>query len=184
MNLPNKLTVLRILLVPVFVVFYAADWDLAALIVFAAASLTDTLDGHIARSRGLITTFGKLMDPLADKILVMAAMLCFVDTGVCPAWVVIVILAREFLVTSLRLVAAGEGLVIAADVWGKLKTVAQMLWIVCGLLSQALANAGQLLTANVVWRLSLGLMWIAAGLALLSGINYCVKNRSVFLRDL
>ncbi len=178
MNLPNRLTILRIVLVPVFVLFFLLGWYFLSLLVFAAASITDTLDGHIARSRGLVTNFGKLMDPLADKILVMAAMLCFVQIGACPAWIVIVILAREFLVTSLRLIAAGEGIVIAADVFGKMKTIAQMLWIVCGLLS--LSFGGVTLFAL----LSKILMWFSLALALLSGGNYCYKNRQVFLSDL
>ena len=119
MNLPNKLTMLRIMLVPIFVLFMsigATPLNLfLALVVFVIASLTDLLDGKIARKYGLVTNFGKLMDPLADKVLVMSAMLCFVSAGLAPAWIVIVILTREFLVTSLRLIAAGEGTVIAAD---------------------------------------------------------------------
>ena len=177
MNLPNKLTMLRIVLVPVFVGLFLGGRYFAALLVFAAASITDTLDGQIARSRNLITNFGKLMDPLADKILVMSAMLCFVERGACPAWIVIVILAREFLVTSLRLIAAGEGTVIAADLFGKAKTVAQMLWIVCGLLAFSFGAAW-------LWTLARILMWLSMALALLSGANYCIKNRAVFLSDL
>lgn len=177
MNLPNKLTMLRIILVPVFVVLFKLDCFYAALIVFVAASLTDMLDGKIARARNLITNFGKLMDPLADKVLVMSAMLCFVGTGLAPEWVVIVILAREFLVTSLRLIAAGEGRVIAADMFGKCKTVAQMAWIVCGLLSIA-AGLGAFAVLTQV------LMWLSAALALLSGANYCIRNRDVFLNDM
>ena len=178
MNLPNRLTMLRILLVPVFVLLFYAGWYFLSLIVFAAASITDTLDGYIARSQNLVTNFGKLMDPLADKILVMAAMLCFVQAGRCPAWVVIVILAREFLVTSLRLIAAGEGIVIAADVFGKLKTIFQMVWIVCGLL--ALSFSG----VKLFSAFASVLMWVSLALALLSGANYCIKNRAVFLSDL
>ena len=134
MNLPNKLTMLRIILVPFFVLFMTIEASpvntFIALVVFVIASLTDMLDGKIARKYGLVTNFGKLMDPLADKVLVMSAMLCFVSSGWAPAWIVIVILTREFLVTSLRLIAAGEGTVIAADKWGKIKTVTQMIWII------------------------------------------------------
>ena len=176
MNLPNKLTMLRILLVPVFVLLFLIGRYFPALTVFAAASITDTLDGYLARSRNLVTNFGKLMDPLADKILVMAAMLCFVQVGACSAWIVIVILAREFLVTSLRLIAAGEGIVIAADRFGKLKTIAQMLWIVCGLLALSFPKAA------LFAALASALMWLA--LALVSGANYCIKNRAVFLSDM
>lgn len=178
MNLPNRLTMLRIILVPVFVVLFKFDYCYAALIVFVAASLTDMLDGKIARARNLITNFGKLMDPLADKILVMSAMLCFVGIGLAPEWVVIVILAREFLVTSLRLIAAGEGRVIAADMFGKCKTVAQMAWIVCGLLAIATDFIGLFAVLTRV------LMWLSAALALLSGANYCIRNRDVFLNDM
>ena len=193
MNLPNKLTVLRMALVPVFVVLML--WDtlpmhlLWALVVFAAASLTDMLDGKIARARGLITTFGKLMDPLADKILVMSAMLCFVELSWAPAWAVIIILGREFLVTSLRLVAAGEGKVIAADWWGKVKTVTQMIWVIYSLLWMFISNEGfsttmppQMVAAgNGVMAV---LLVASVVFTVLSGFNYCYKNREVFLSDL
>lgn len=186
MNLPNKLTVLRMALVPVFLVFmlctgipYHGIW---ALLIFAVASLTDMLDGKIARARGLVTDFGKFMDPLADKILVMAAMLCFVEQGWAPAALVVVILAREFLVTSLRLIAAGSGKVIAADKWGKLKTVAQMVWIIVGLLfgafmdAQAAANGpGGLYAIPAIYT---ALMWLALALTIVSGVNYVWKNRA------
>jgi CDP-diacylglycerol--glycerol-3-phosphate 3-phosphatidyltransferase len=172
---------LRIVLVPVFVVMFLLGWYLPALIVFAVASITDTLDGYLARSRNLVTNFGKLMDPLADKILVMAAMLCFVEAGICPAWVVIIILAREFLVTSLRLVAASDGIVIAADIWGKMKTIAQMLWIVAALLALTLSRFSAAAALSLLARV---LMWVSVILATLSGANYCWKNRAVFLKDL
>lgn len=125
MNLPNKLTMLRILLIPVFMVF--VEWDslpghiLWAFVIFVAASLTDFVDGYIARKNNMVTDFGKFMDPLADKILVTAALVYFIPLGLAPAWVVILILAREFLVTSLRLIAAGKGIVIAADKWANIK---------------------------------------------------------------
>ena len=193
MNLPNKLTVLRMALVPVFVVLML--WDtlpmhlLWALVVFAAASLTDMLDGKIARARGLITTFGKLMDPLADKILVMSAMLCFVELSWAPAWAVIIILGREFLVTSLRLVAAGEGKVIAADWWGKVKTVTQMIWVIYSLLWMFISNEG-FSTAMPPQMVAAGsgvmavLLVASVVFTVLSGFNYCYKNREVFLSDL
>ena len=140
MNLPNKLTMLRILLIPVFMVFVELDslpgHMLWAFAVFVAASLTDMIDGKIARKYNLITDFGKFMDPLADKILVTAALVYFIPLGLAPAWVVILILAREFLVTSLRLIAAGKGIVIAADRWGKYKTATTMVWIAYALLMQ------------------------------------------------
>lgn len=135
MNLPNKLTLLRVCLIPFFVFFMLADLGVSwskwvALVIFTAASLTDALDGHIARSRNLITNFGKFMDPVADKLLVCSALICFVSNGSVPAWVVIVIVAREFIVSGFRLVASDQGIVLAAGIWGKLKTVCQMVMTV------------------------------------------------------
>ena len=184
MNLPNKLTVLRMLLVPVFVLLFEMNMFFAALIVFCAASITDALDGNIARRRGLVTNFGKLMDPLADKVLVMSAMLCLVSCKLAPSWVVIVILAREFLVTSLRLIAVGEGIVIAADRWGKLKTIAQMAWVIAALLLLSIEGLfGNFIFAFVAYA-ALLLMWASLILSVMSGFNYCYKNRDVFLRDM
>jgi CDP-diacylglycerol--glycerol-3-phosphate 3-phosphatidyltransferase len=191
MNLPNRLTLLRLALVPIFVALLLADFlahhGLWALLVFALASLTDLLDGRIARRRNLVTTFGKLMDPLADKVLVMAAMLCLVERGHAPSYVVILILAREFLVTSLRLVAAGEGLVIAADRWGKVKTVVQMLWIIAALLLLWVQADLPLLSAGILAALravSAVLMWASVFFTLLSGFRYAYSNRQIFLREL
>lgn len=126
MNLPNKLTVLRVIMVPFFVFFMLTDFagdasKWIALVIFCAASLTDMLDGKIARARNLVTNFGKFMDPLADKLLVCSAMICLIPSGQLPAWVVIVIIAREFIISGFRLVAAGSGIVIAASYWGKFK---------------------------------------------------------------
>lgn len=190
MNLPNKLTMLRIILVPFFVFFLLAGgntFNLIALLVFVVASLTDTLDGRIARGRNLITTFGKLMDPLADKILVMSAMICFVALNLAPAWAVIVILTREFLVTSLRLIAAGEGLVIAADKWGKIKTVTQMIWIIWTLLWLWLASSLSALPVgfSTVGRGMTSVLMIASVFfTLLSGFNYVWKNRALLFSDM
>ena len=184
MNLPNKLTVLRILLVPVFVALFEMQFFFLALVAFCVAAITDALDGNIARSRGLVTNFGKLMDPLADKVLVMSAMLCLVSAGITPSWVVIVILAREFLVTSLRLIAVGEGIVIAADRWGKLKTIAQMSWIIAALLLFTIEGfVPDMLWSFVAWA-TIVLMWASLILSVLSGFNYCYKNREIFLRDM
>ena len=133
MNLPNKLTVMRMALIPVFLVFMLVESIphryLIAAVIFAAASFTDYLDGHIARRDGLVTNFGKLMDPLADKLLVFSALVCFIDLEMSSALIVFIILAREFLVTSVRLIAAEQGTVIAADIWGKMKTVSQIIWV-------------------------------------------------------
>ena len=189
MNLPNKLTVMRIALVPVLVALMMRSLFLAAFVCFVAASLTDLLDGQIARRYHLVTTFGKLMDPLADKVLVMAAMLCLVEIGMAPAWMVIVILAREFLVTSLRLVAAGEGTVIAADRFGKAKTVLQMAWIICSLAYLSCIR-DTAFVGYVPVRLEEMLLIVTDLLALgalvmtiISGFNYIWRNGSIMLRD-
>ncbi|MDR2649114.1 MAG: CDP-diacylglycerol--glycerol-3-phosphate 3-phosphatidyltransferase [Clostridiales bacterium] len=136
MNLPNKLTLLRVCLIPVFLALYPYNIfgdpasRYAALGVFITASLTDALDGHIARSRNLITNFGKLMDPMADKLLVAAALVAMVQTAVLPAWTVIIIISREFLITGFRMLALERNIVIAASNWGKLKTISQMVMII------------------------------------------------------
>ena len=147
LNLPNLLTVLRILLVPVLVVALLSHGgqtsDVLAAVVFAAASVTDALDGWLARTREQITTFGKLMDPVADKLLVTGALLCLVEVGDVPAWIVMVIITREFAVTGLRLVAISEKLVIPASRFGKAKTVSQnvaIAWIVCIVLAFAVVG--------------------------------------------
>lgn len=189
MNLPNKLTLLRIVLVPFFVFFMLAGESgalrLAALVVFVVASLTDMLDGKIARKYNLITNFGKLMDPLADKVLVMSAMICFVALGYAPAWVVIVILTREFLVTSLRLIAAGEGLVIAADNWGKIKTVTQMFWVIWTVFWLWVQTVADLTGIVAVGQLLMPiLMYASVFFTLLSGFNYVWKNRALLFSDM
>lgn len=190
MNLPNKLTVLRVVLIPVFL---AAYWIralphnyLIALAVFALASFTDMLDGQIARNRGLVTDFGKLMDPLADKLLVMAAMVAMAG-DIVEVWAVIVILSREFLVTSIRLVAAGKGRVLAADKWGKIKTVTQMVWICFSLLALwvirnlGLYNAAQDSAAGIWWYIvAFVLELVVVFFTVFSGFNYLWKNRSLF----
>jgi len=189
MNLPNKLTVLRVLMIPVFVALYFASGIphnyLWALIVFAAAAITDMLDGQIARKYGLITDFGALMDPLADKLLVMSAMLCFIHGDLVHAAIVVVLLSREFMVTSIRTVAASKGTVISADRWGKLKTVLQMLWICLGLLLLWIVNWLGIPVDN--YRLFFDLLqifdiltWIVLAVTALSGLNYLVKNRQLF----
>ena len=182
MNLPNKLTLLRVILIPVFVVIYLAPglahnyfWALA---LFGAASLTDLFDGLIARRRGLVTDFGVLMDPLADKLLVMAAMLCFLHAGLVHVAVIIVLLSREFLVTSIRLVAAGKGRVIAADKWGKLKTAFQMTWICFGLLFLWL-DVWLEWRKFPYWTVFHWLTWLVLLLTALSGLNYLLKNREL-----
>ena len=135
MNTPNKLTVARMILVPFLVVFLLTGWGGEAnrwicLAIFVAASVTDWFDGHLARKYNLITNFGKFMDPLADKLLVCSAMICMIEVDKLPAWVVIIIIGREFIISGFRLIAAENGIVIAANYWGKFKTVSQMIMII------------------------------------------------------
>jgi len=171
MNLPNKLTIFRVILVIPFVALMLNGYDLWAVAVFIIASLTDLLDGKIARKYNLITDFGKFMDPLADKLLVCAAMICLVEMGRLPAWMVIVIISREFIISGFRLVASDNGVVIAASYWGKFKTTFQMLMIIVLIL-----NLG-----GVFDMIGLGLTWIALILTVVSLIDYLVKNKQVIL---
>lgn len=176
MNLPNKLTVARVVLVPFFIFFLLTDIvpysSLIALIVFILASITDALDGHIARSRGLITNFGKFLDPLADKVLVISALVCFVEMGLAGAVPVIIIIAREFMVSGLRLVTAGEGVVVAAGIWGKLKTAFTMAAIVAILFFAAVFGADP--AAYDTWLVAVEqiLIWISTALTVISGAIY------------
>ena len=174
MNLPNKLTVLRVIMVPFFVFFMltnvggpANKW--IALILFCVASLTDMLDGKIARKYNLVTNFGKFMDPLADKLLVCSAMICMIEMEKLPAWIVIVIIAREFIISGFRLVASDNGIVIAASYWGKFKTVFQMAMIIV-----LIADFG-----GVFDIIAQVLIWIALALTIISLIDYVVKNKEV-----
>lgn len=177
MNLPNKLTVVRICMVPVFVFFMLAEFVpyryILAFVIFSLASYTDHLDGKIARSRNLITNFGKLMDPLADKILVMSALICFVKLGFASTACVIVIMFREFAVTSIRLVAVEQGNVIPANNWGKAKTISQMVAVITILVLQSLLQLN-LFTSSTGMMLLTGnaLIYIATFLTLISGIIY------------
>ncbi|MBR5558809.1 MAG: CDP-diacylglycerol--glycerol-3-phosphate 3-phosphatidyltransferase [Oscillospiraceae bacterium] len=177
MNLPNKLTILRIALVPFFVAAMLVNIPfryLLALLLFAVASLTDMLDGKIARKYGLVTNFGKFMDPLADKVLVMSALICFIPCFGLSAVAVIIIMSREFLVTSLRLVASSEGLVIAADKWGKIKTASTMVWICATLFLAGIGIGG--IVFSVVFHVGAAFVTLVT---VLSGVNYLVKNRSI-----
>ena len=186
MNLPNKLTVARILLVPFFVAALLIDFplnNLAALALFGAASITDLLDGKIARKHGLITDFGKFADPLADKILVISALLCFVQLGLCDCVAVIIVLFREFTVTSIRLIAASKGKVIAANIWGKVKTVTQMVAIICVLVMQIVLDIGALGVALpcclrcIFYWTGEGLIWVSTLFTIISGIIYVKQNK-------
>ena len=180
MNLPNKLTVFRMILIPFFVVFLLAEtlfgrpliaggdkW--VALVIFVIASLTDLLDGKIARKYNLVTDFGKLMDPLADKLLVCAALICLVELKRIPAWIVILIISREFIISGIRQVAADKGRVIAASYWGKFKTTFQMIMIILMIMDLPQLS---LITMLV--------MYIALALTVISMTDYILKNRDVF----
>ena len=179
MNLPNKLTCLRVLLIPVFLIFLyigAIPYHfLLALVVFAAASITDALDGKIARARGLVTNFGKFLDPLADKVLVITALLAFIelDEMQISAIPVMIIVAREFMVSGLRMLTASEGVVVAAGIWGKLKTTFTMVTIVGVMAYLSLAYDFGLAVPDFVrtWILG-GLIWISTILTIISGLVY------------
>lgn len=172
MNLPNKLTMFRVILIPFFVVFLLVNitpfdkW--IALAIFIVASLTDLLDGKIARKYNLVTNFGKFMDPLADKLLVCSAMICLVELGRIPAWIVIVIIAREFIISGFRLIASDNGVVIAASYWGKFKTTFQIIMI-CLMIADIAAIS---LLTDIM-------MWVALILTVVSLVDYLVKNKEV-----
>lgn len=189
MNLPNKLTLLRIMMIPLIIIIPLIKVEalqkevlegvsvssLIVLIVFSIASFTDFLDGHIARKYNLVTDFGKFMDPLADKLLVFAAFILLIEMGSIPGWIVTVIIAREFMVTGIRLLAASNNLVIAASPLGKLKTISQMLTIIVLLLNNYPFSLIDLPVGKV-------LMYIAAALTVISGIDYFVKNKDIILK--
>lgn len=180
MNLANKLTVIRIFLVPVFLVFIAIKGipygTVIATGVFVAASITDKLDGYIARSRNQITKFGKFMDPLADKLLVTAALISLVDFHIISTWAAVIIIAREFAVTGLRTIAAAEGIVIAASWWGKIKTFIQIVAIIFALLNLNYSHEYFTLATKIT-------MSIAIIVTIISGIDYFVKNKEVIKMD-
>ena len=195
MNLPNKLTVARIIMVPFFVVFLVnvtiPHHFLIAGLILALASFTDLLDGKIARKRNLVTNFGKFLDPLADKILVISALVCFVNLGLAELWFVLIIIAREFMVTSIRLIAVNTGEVIAANIWGKAKTVSQMVAIVGILIMQYLQElinlsvmpsftVGQFSSSTVFWFAGNVLVGISTLFTIISGAIYLKQNWNLF----
>lgn len=174
MNTPNKLTVARMILVPFLVVFLLTGWGGEAnrwicLAIFVAASVTDWFDGHLARKCNLITNFGKFMDPLADKLLVCSAMICMIELDKLPAWVVIIIIGREFIISGFRLIAAENGIVIAANYWGKFKTVSQMIMIILLML-----DFGGIFTV-----LTQIFIWLSVALTIISLLTYIMQNRKV-----
>ena len=178
MNLPNKLTCCRVVLIPFFVFFMMAPFfegygNYIALVIFIVASLTDLLDGKIARKYHLVTNFGKFMDPLADKLLVCSAMICLIQTGQLAAWIVMIIISREFIISGFRLIASDNGVVIAASYWGKFKTTFQMLMVIT-----------LILNLPYTWFQALGtvLIYVSLALTIISLIDYIVKNKDV-LKD-
>lgn len=174
MNLPNKLTVLRVILIPFFVISLLAFhgnvrfFRYLAAAIFIVASLTDLLDGKIARKYNLVTNFGKFMDPLADKLLVCSALICLIQLGQLPAWIVIIIVSREFIISGFRLVAAEQGLVIAASYWGKFKTTFQMVAVVL-----------MIVNLPVLHVVTAACTWIAVALTIISLVDYIMKNYKV-----
>lgn len=183
MNLPNKLTVFRVILIVPFVIILLggeAGWfgnnllipDIVALAVFIVASLTDLIDGKIARKYNLVTNFGKFMDPLADKLLVSAALIALVDMGRIPAWVVIVIISREFIISGFRLIASDNHVVIAASYWGKFKTTFQMIMVCLMIVNLGTMFHWMQILTDII-------MWIALALTVISLVDYLVKNKGV-----
>ena len=178
MNLPNKLTLFRVVLIPFFVFFLLAPFfegygNYIAVAIFIIASLTDLLDGKIARKYNLVTNFGKFMDPLADKLLVCSAMICLISTGQLPAWIVIIIISREFIISGFRLIASDNGVVIAASYWGKFKTTFQMLMVIVLILN---------IEHPVFEVIGTVLIYVSLALTISSLIDYIIKNKDV-LKD-
>lgn len=193
MNLANKLTILRIFLVPIFLIFISVKnipyGTVIATAVFVIASATDKLDGYIARSRNQVTKFGKIMDPLADKMLVTAALISLVDFQIIPGWACIIIIAREFAVTGLRSVASAEGIVIAASKWGKAKTVIQIVAIIFALINLNYKEGIYILgdwavnyitTIAAITNITMALAII---ITIISGVDYFIKNKDVMSHD-
>ncbi|MBR2528993.1 MAG: CDP-diacylglycerol--glycerol-3-phosphate 3-phosphatidyltransferase [Blautia sp.] len=173
MNLPNKLTTGRMVMVPFLVLFLLTGWGGTAnrwicLVIFCAACITDWLDGYIARKYHLISNYGKFMDPLADKLLVCSALICLTSQGRLPAWVVVLIIGREFIISGFRLIAAEKGDVIAANYWGKFKTVAQMIMVILLLLDEPFLGM-----ATEIF------IWLSAALTVISLMTYILENRKV-----
>ena len=174
MNTPNKLTVVRMIMVPFLVLFLLTGWGGEAnryisLAIFVIASVTDWFDGYLARKHHLVTNFGKFMDPLADKLLVCSAMICLIELERLPAWFVIIIIAREFIISGFRLIAAENGIVIAANYWGKFKTVSQMIMIILLLLH----------FGGIFAVLEQIFIWLSLALTVISLMTYIWQNRSV-----
>ncbi len=186
MNLPNKLTLFRVCSIPLFVVFMEFDIfggadKFIAVALFVIASITDALDGHIARKYNLVTNFGKFMDPLADKLLVCAALICLADR--IPKWIIVVIISRELIISGFRTIAADNGIVIAASYWGKVKTVFQMImiiWLILDLNEFVMDYIINIPIYNIIGNILIG---IALVLTVISLVDYLIKNKSVLATD-
>ena len=172
MNLPNKITMIRVILIPFFVFFMLTDFvpysNVIAVAIFIVASLTDTLDGYLARKYELVSNFGKFMDPLADKLLVCSALICLIELGQLPSWMVIIIVSREFIISGFRLIAAEQGIVIAASYWGKFKTTFQMIAVIL-----------MIVNLPVLHILTVACTWVALVLTVVSLVDYIAKNHKV-----
>ena len=178
MNLPNKLTCFRVVLIPFFVFFLLAPWfegygNYIAVGIFIVASITDFLDGYLARKYNLVTNFGKFMDPLADKLLVCSALICLVELELLPSWIVVIIIAREFIISGFRLIASDNGVVIAASYWGKFKTVFQIFMVIVLIVN---------IQNFVFYVIGQALIYISLALTIISLIDYIVKHKNV-LKD-
>jgi len=179
LNLPNTLTIIRIALIPIFLVFLMIQTQLGAIIavvIFTIAAVTDGLDGYIARKRKEVTKVGKLLDPLADKLLITSALVSLVELGKLPSWIVIIIISREFIISGLRMVAATEGIVISASIWGKIKTITQIIAIISVLLDTQPFSFSNL-------RFSGAVLIISLVFTIISGIDYIIKSKNIFLKD-
>lgn len=178
MNLPNKLTLIRMILTPIFLVVFLAEFIpyhyFLGLAIYSIGCITDFLDGKIARKKNIVTVFGQLADPVADKMLTTAALLVLMDAGLCSLYVVFIVLTREFAVSSFRLVAGAQGVVIPANIWGKIKTISQMVFTILIMLLMSLASVGVFPEAFPLVAVSNILLWITAVLAVISGVIYIV----------
>ncbi|WP_099203196.1 CDP-diacylglycerol--glycerol-3-phosphate 3-phosphatidyltransferase [Miniphocaeibacter massiliensis] len=174
MNIANKFTIFRLVLIPVFIVLmiFLGIKSVIPGAVFVIASLTDFIDGHLARSRNLVTTFGKFLDPLADKMLVAAALIMLIELKYVSAWTVCIVIAREFAITGFRILAASNGITIAASYWGKFKTVSQFIAIILILFSGSILSFVPMTITNIIY-------YISVVLTLISGIDYIIKNIQV-----
>lgn len=179
MNLPNKLTMARLIMVPIFMATLLYHCYIAALVIFSLAAITDFFDGYLARKHNLVSSFGKIMDPLADKILVFSALMCFIQMDITAVWAPIIIIAREFFVTSMRVVAVSKGKVIAASWWGKVKTNVQLFALIGAMLLLVLTRFNVISFVNAYYWSDI-LIWISAIFTIASWIAYVFENISVF----